>query len=361
MYPLASFQALVIGASRYEHYEDLPETVNDARSLVAVLIDPRHCGYPSARVHPLREDTATRKGIMAGLERLADEAVDDATTLVYFSGHGGHPEGDLNQVYLCPTEADPNRLDATAISSETFSAALNRIRSRRVVVILDTCHASGAAVFKGGSKGVSGSATWTSTISPGAYEQLNQGSGRVFFASSRRDQLSWTYPSGHMSLFTYYLLDGLKGRAATSGDGLIRVFDLFQYVSGAIRRNHPIQEPLLSARDVNDNFPISLYQGGAKGAIALPRTSPIGEIRELIVDRPRDGARVLVAYLRGVPYELLEDAGINLAVVEMKLAELIRIEGQMRDFGEDPTRQVARREIIAYLIDVYRVWDRFER
>jgi len=53
-------------------------------------------------------------------------------------------------------------------------------------------------------------------------------------ASSRSDEVSLVLAGMDNSLFTYYLLEALQGKAYTRDDGLIRVFDVFDYISEAV-------------------------------------------------------------------------------------------------------------------------------
>jgi hypothetical protein len=54
----------------------------------------------------------------------------------------------------------------------------------------------------------------------------------------------------------------LKGAAYTQGDGLIRVFDVFNHVSEKVQAAVPgKQHPIFKASDLEDNFPIALDRG----------------------------------------------------------------------------------------------------
>ncbi len=357
MYDLADFQALVVGVGNYANYEDLPETIRDAENLTHVLVDPARCGYPRSHVRLLTGEAASRGNILEGLNALAEQASYDATTLVYFSGHGGYISGYPQTIYLCPNEADPHDLAGTAISNEAFSAALATIQTPRLVVILDACHASGAASFKGAETPLQ----WVGEVGKGfALSQLRQGSGRIIFASSRREQRSWTYPSGRMSLFTYYLLEGLNGRAQSHGDGLIRVFDLFDYVSNMVRSKKRSQEPLLAAQDVSMNYPVALYLGGNKGGMQesdggtqQPGGGNLGTtLRVQIVHDAAAGITAASEALLALPLEVLETAKIDPAIVELQHAEFTRLERQLMVFGQDPGRMARRAEIIHFFINI---------
>lgn len=361
---LDDFQALVIGVGSYRYFADLPETVSDATNLASVLVDPARCGYPRNGVRLLTEREANRDAILQAIEDLSVGADVDATTVVYFSGHGGYVEGAPELIYLCPGEADPDNLEATALSNEELSRALAGINTRRLVVILDACHASGAASFKGGAKGGAKASPWIGDVGDAfAQYQLRQGAGRIIFASSRRGQASWTYPTGHMSLFTYYLIEGLKGSAGSrGGDGLIRVFDLFDYVGAQVRARQAKQEPVLAAQEVTTNFPIALYLGGGqKTGEAGTEIDHVQELRDLIQRDAHKGIVAVVRYLRGLPVELLEAADVDLAEAELKLTSLNEKEKRLRVLGPHPAWQAERQEIILYFISLCLALQRAEQ
>ena len=69
------------------------------------------------------------------------------------------------------------------------------------------------------------------------------------------------------SVFTTALLAGLKGAADKSGSGLIKLFDLFNYVAEEVPKQIPDdQHPIFKADNLEGNFAIALSQGGKKSA-----------------------------------------------------------------------------------------------
>jgi hypothetical protein len=67
------------------------------------------------------------------------------------------------------------------------------------------------------------------------------------------------------SVFTQHLLEALKGEGQKTGDGLIRVFEIFNHVSEKVKQAVPgKQHPTFKASDLEDNFPVALDHGGKK-------------------------------------------------------------------------------------------------
>lgn len=249
--------ALLIGVGNYthSHFADLPCTAHDVQAIAAILTSPARCGYPTDNVQIVTGTEACAANVRISLKRLAQLTNPESTALVYFSGHGGRAlENGAWCTYLCPREADPNDLAHTAISGNEFSDMLSTIPACKLLVVLDACHASGSAALKTADS----TFLWKASMPACYYKALSQGSGRVIIASSKADQVSLIRPQGDLSLFTWHLVEGLKGAAAVHKDGFVRVLDLYYYVSQRVKSERPNQEPVLHARDIDDNFPIAL-------------------------------------------------------------------------------------------------------
>lgn len=252
-----NFHALVVGVGDYESpdFPNLPVTVSDAKAVAAVLRDPDSCAYPHDNVHTVLGEHATIGAIYNALCDLARGSALAGTIIVYFSGHGGRSYvNGAWQAYLCPRGADVSNLQETAISASELSKAIGAIAARRLVVILDMCFAGGAAEPK--SRLLDG--RWKTGWSDNEYDLLSQGSGRVIIASSKGDQVSYVRREGDMSVFTYHLVQALRGGAAIRDDGLVHVLDIYSYVSEAVQKDEPNQEPVLKTHNLAGNFPLAL-------------------------------------------------------------------------------------------------------
>jgi hypothetical protein len=342
---LKESHALLVGVGEYPHprFASLPATVRDAQAITAVLTAPARCGYPSANVRVLTGEQATATNIRTDLKALAESTTPETTVFVYLSGHGGRAlEGGVWRTYLCPREADPDNLAQTAISGDELSALLAAIPARKLLVMLDACHAAASAELKAAD----GTAIWKAGLPDGYYESLSHGSGRVVIASSKEDQFSYVRKQGDLSLFTWHLCEALSGKAAVRGDGLIHVLDVFHYVNEAVQADEPKQVPILKVKDLDLNFPIALDRGG-KGTGVGPTVGamPLTGIREQIVRDPIGGAKALSEYLKTRP----ERSGIR-NEVDLKRADLERIQHDLDLFGPNPSDQAAKNRAVYFLL-----------
>jgi len=249
--------ALVIGIANYKYINKLPLAVlNDAQDIHDLLIDPQYCGYPKDNVQLLKDNEATQAAVRQALKDLASRSDKDGTVYLYISSHGGRVEsGPYAGEYLLPVEAYTTSEDAiakTSISDAEFTKALSKIPARKVVVVLDCCHAGGIGQPKDAT------APTIKALPDSYYAKLAEGRGRVILASSRSDEVSYVPPDAKNSVFTRHLLDGLRGGAPGPG-GVIRIFDLFRYVQPKVTADQPNQHPFFKAA-LEVDFPVALYR-----------------------------------------------------------------------------------------------------
>lgn len=243
---------------------DLPSTVEDARAVADLLGDDARCAYPPDQVRLLTEGRAGRGQVLEALDWLAAAAGPEATSVVYFSGHGIEDPA----YYLLPFGYDLAHLQDTCIPGPTFTEKLNAIQARKLLVALDCCHAGGI----GELKGPAGTVSWRpAPLPPSAAEALGAGRGRVILASSRRDEVSLA--GSPYSAFTAALLEALAGYGAFEQDGYARVLDAAMWVGRAVpERTADRQHPIVKVRDLADNFALAYYAGGSKEPRPLPWT-----------------------------------------------------------------------------------------
>jgi nucleoside phosphorylase len=245
--------ALIIGAGG-----DLEKTIDDAKALANILIDPLRCAYPKDHVHVLTGKNATREEIFSEFTWLKSQTDSDpeASAIVYFSGHGATTN---NGYYLFPNGYDTYKLNKTAISGKEFTETLGTLNVKKLVVLLDCCHAGGITRIKAFRK---------TAIPPEFTPVFTAGQGRIVIASSHDNEYS--YVGEKLSYFTTALIEALNGCGVSSGDGYVRVSDLVLWIARRVPQlSHQKQNPDLSFAHL-DNFALSFYAGGNKKQVELP-------------------------------------------------------------------------------------------
>ncbi len=150
-------------------------------------------------------------------------------------------DGDGFEKYPLAHEADLNDLYTTVISMDEIKKIFQRIRVERLIFIADTCY-SGAS----GGRTILSSKTRAS-LSDSFYERITRGKARVSIASCSANEVSKEDDKLKHGVFTYYLIEGLRGRADYDKDGLITVEEIFGYLSKTVpnasrQDQHPIKK-----------------------------------------------------------------------------------------------------------------------
>jgi hypothetical protein len=170
---------------------DLPVTIDDATAIADLLQDSTRCAYPVNQIRLLTGENARRANVLSALEWLAKAAGPDATAIVYFSGHGIEDP----DYHLLTFGYDLTDLPNTTISGVEFTECLRVIQAKKLLVLLDCCHAGGQAEAKGLVK---------SPLPLSIIGELGSSSGRIIVASSRKSELSWTGNKMVMHVYSTY-------------------------------------------------------------------------------------------------------------------------------------------------------------
>lgn len=225
--------ALIIGNTEYSDpgLSQLTAPSKDASDLAQALKDEKIGAFDE--VHVLYNEP----------EHVAREAIDDFFSnkkpddllVFYFSGHGIRDE--LGALYLAVKNTTRAKLRATGIKSDFIREAMDQSRSKRQVLILDCCN-SGA--FSQGTKAAAGASIGTATAFEAGY-------GRIILTASDSTQYAWegdkVIGETDNSLFTHFLVEGLKGEADRNGDGRITVDGLYDYAYEKVKLATPKQTP----------------------------------------------------------------------------------------------------------------------
>jgi len=279
----------------------LPTVSKDLSALHEVLTHPDRCAYDEAHVKLITGATATRQAIIDGLEwlgtSLQQDSSDNATALVYFSGHGlRDSSGGSEAFYLVPYDVRRNGIRTRSFRAIDFVDQIQGLHPKRLLVVLDCCHATGFGV-KGidlGLEGYTAAAPPLDLLTKGlaitdsaqakGLTALQQGAGRAILTSSQGTQQSYTRQDETMSIFTYHLIEALTGHAQpVEGASEVLVSDIVSHVHRRVptsaRTDHQVEQQ--PDYQLSGNFPVALLLGGkgvSKGEAAPdPLLSPNAE------------------------------------------------------------------------------------
>jgi len=233
--------AVIIGVSNYKdtRIPPLRYASEDAKSFYDWVISPQGGKYPPSQTKLLLNNEATGRKIKDALYTWLKQALEEDVVAIYFAGHGSPESPDSpDNLYLLPYDTDYQNIASTGFPMWDIETALKRfIKAKKVVVIADACHAGGV----GQSFDVARRANRAIAVNPisSGFQNLSQiGDGVCVISASDDKQFSQEskkWGGGH-GVFTYFLLEGLKGEADYNKDSNVTLGELIPFISEQVRR-----------------------------------------------------------------------------------------------------------------------------
>jgi len=233
--------AIIIGVSNYKdtRIPPLRYASQDAKSFYEWVISPDGGKYSPSMVKLLLGKDATGKNIRNALFIWLKQAIQEDVVMIYFAGHGS-PESpnSPNNLFLLPYDALYDEIATSAFPMWDIETALKRfIKAKKVVVIADACHSGGVGqpfdVVRRANRAIN-----VNSISTGFQNLSKIGDGVCIISASDDRQFSQEskdWGGGH-GVFTYFLLEGLKGNADYNKDTNVTLGELIPYLSEQVRR-----------------------------------------------------------------------------------------------------------------------------
>lgn len=248
--------ALIIGISKYQQkgIPNLEYADVDARSIYEFLQQPAAGGFSRENMLLLANEHATHARIREALTNFIARATPQDLLLIFFAGHGAPDPNASQNLYVIAHDTDATDMPETALSMPKLRAYLDRnVRSKRVVLLMDACHSAGLST--------EGTRDLGNNLSNQYLERLlYQEEGRAIITSSdvnERSHESSKWGNGH-GVFTYYVLEGLKGTADTNRDRVVSVGELFRYVRQKVRLDTNLKQNPRMLMGENENLALSV-------------------------------------------------------------------------------------------------------
>lgn len=135
-----------------------------------------------------------------------DESIRSTDTLLFYYSSHGIPDTD-GDVYLASSDINPRQPFRKGFSFSRLTDMMNRSISTRMVAMLDCCYSGAAKLSKGSENDAAKRGT---TAIENKSKLLEQEEGKCILAASQAAQEAYGKRTEDHSIFTYYLLDGLK-------------------------------------------------------------------------------------------------------------------------------------------------------
>ena len=223
--------ALLIGVSECEEgLKALPAAPKDVAAMREVLQNPEMGGFDEVKplINPNRSQMEEEIEIW-----LKDRQPDDLL-LLFFSGHGIKDESRDLYFATFNTRKDQRGelMKSTAVPASFVRSCLKRCISKRQVVILDCCFSGAFGDLLAKDDG------------DVDLESLLGAEGGVVLTSSSSLQYSFEQEGSDLSIYTRYLVEGIRtGAADRDGDGAVSVDELHQFASKKVQEVAPAMTP----------------------------------------------------------------------------------------------------------------------
>jgi hypothetical protein len=213
-------------------------TVADTLELKAEL---DRQGYLTTLIGP-GEATAERIRLaLANAKQLLD-GKDQSTFLFAFSGHGFQTKdaSGKDRNYLVTLGVTPERLTQDALPLDEVEKLMNDAGARRKILLIDAC--------RNDPNAKSGEA-------PRTFTALQESEGTDILLSTRPGGFSYEDKELGHGIFTYYVLEALRGKAAGK-DGYVTFYDLEKYVESNVvaraNKQELVQRPFAQGEHYGD-------------------------------------------------------------------------------------------------------------
>lgn len=242
---------IAIGINEYRNPElNLDFAKLDAEGIVSHFSRQPSTLFKEIHYHKVFDREATKEGILRKLRSIQPKSAD--AVILFLGGHG---ETDGTSWYFVPYELtypeNVEQLREKGISSRELQEEIVKIGATKILVLLDSCK-SGAALSAFSTRGLDYRK---------ALVQLVRASGAHVVAASTKDQeASEVRELGH-GVFTYTLLQGMRGEADGSPkDKLVTVRELLSYVESQlpdISLKYKTKSQFPVAYSMGNDFPIA--------------------------------------------------------------------------------------------------------
>src|ERR1044071_898694 len=238
--------AVLVGISRFKNgdisvggvqIQNLKSAADDAQAIYEFLRSDEGGGFADDHIILLKDEQATKTNVEQALTKLKASKPDDFF-VTFIAAHGVlAPQFDTKQgrtieiPYFILYDTDPRDMVNTALPMKAFEDAVRATPARKGLVLTDTCHSAGVQLAGRGGEATTRA---NSFLTEELKKTEAQGVGYLWAAdqtevSLEDPELNQGQGQGH-GVFTYFLLEGLRGNADADVDGVVTFDELKKYV-----------------------------------------------------------------------------------------------------------------------------------
>jgi uncharacterized caspase-like protein len=207
----------------------------------------------------MENEAATADLVRAALVGFLSKAGPNDLVLIYIASHGSPDPFDPRKLYFILHDTKVADMGRTALGMPEVQELLDHVvRAKRVVVFIDACHSAGIS----GMKLITGRqlAHQENNIINLYAAKLYTEVGRAVLTSSDVNEISEegaNWGGGH-GVFTWALLEGLRGAADANRDYVVTAGELFDHVSNRVRRETNSRQNPRALSGTSKDFPLAV-------------------------------------------------------------------------------------------------------
>jgi uncharacterized caspase-like protein/Tfp pilus assembly protein PilF len=329
--------AVVIGVSRYKFGDqttkdgEIPNLKNagdDAQAMYDFLRSPNGGGFrdvnDGGHLILLKDENATKANVEKSLNSLRQTRPNDYF-IIYIAAHGAllpqtnsQSRASEEVPFFILHDTNLGDMQNTAIRMESFRKLVSEIPAKKGLVISDTCHSAGVQLQTRGIK-------ITERANSRYLEEMGKiPSGVGYLSAADQTELSYELDTLNAGVFTYSVLEGLRGLADTNNDNVVNYKELKDYVSDKVlEMTERKQRPQGNVTSVEANYiPISIVK------YADAKVAPASNYGLLVIRTPDlDGVEVAI---NGKPVATLDSRIPNTVKVAAGTQTLSFTKGGMK-------------------------------
>jgi tetratricopeptide (TPR) repeat protein len=266
--PKTVTRAVVVGISNYSNISKLRFAHRDAESFASYLRSPAGGSLTENEIRLLTEEKATYAQIVNALYWLIGESQPNDKAIIYFSGHGDVETNIPNMGFLLTYDTPKTNYMLGAISImnlQTIITTLAVTKQVQVLMIADACRSGNLA-----SSGAVGSQTTALLLA-------KQFANEVKIMSCGPDELSLEneiWGGGH-SVFSFYLLKGLKGLADTDKDREVSLKEIERFLQDSVEMATRSIRPQTPQAEGDSRFTVAKVDPATLAALTQNSLQPV--------------------------------------------------------------------------------------
>ncbi|PXY02054.1 hypothetical protein DF185_05260 [Marinifilum breve] len=186
--------------------------------------------FENVNITYLKNEEVTRTSILQEFEKLKQTAKPEDVFVFYYAGHGVMSEEKQSQFYIVPYDVtqiygNNELLQSKAVSSNELQTFATKLRAQKQMFVIDACQSGGMTELLA-SRGAA---------EEKAIAQLARSTGTYWLAASNSEQFATELATLGHGIFTYAILEGLKGQADSgSKDRKITVQELDGFLNDRV-------------------------------------------------------------------------------------------------------------------------------